>query len=420
MTDLRTISGVELMRVGAWDCSTGPWTCTPEHIAEAVRAGHDVSLTTPVVKLGHTDPRFDGTPAFGQVQNLRASADGQVLLGDLVNVPAWLADDMPSSYPNRSIEGLHNLTAGSGFTYGFALTGLALLGATAPGVQGLAEIPGAVAAAGARSGRVVVLERRAAPTPPTPPVAAVTSIPTVKAATMPYEVRATYDEQARNENLVQAAISQGRTTKGVAATSWRKRLNGLTGAALRAEQAQLQATPVLASLHGPRPAADPYVQIYGGQAQPSHVRAAAPGSREQTFTSEFDSYKRVTYDPYGPNPMLEDLKQASPAAYKAALKKAGPPPTLFESGDLPPFTASGIEPGLLMKLPWHQRHRAAEEPDRAKLLRLFDDTAAKDGDTIDAMEGRAEGAWNYVRRMSRWASGFYDAAPDVQRVMDHL
>ena len=36
---LRTRTGVELARAGQWATSTGPWHCTRDQIADAVRAG---------------------------------------------------------------------------------------------------------------------------------------------------------------------------------------------------------------------------------------------------------------------------------------------------------------------------------------------------------------------------------------------
>jgi hypothetical protein len=88
---LTTIKGVAIARVGEWDTSTGHWVCTPEQLADAVRASRDPAFRTPVIKLGHTDPRFDGQPAVGRLENLRVDASGDVLLADLVGVPApWL------------------------------------------------------------------------------------------------------------------------------------------------------------------------------------------------------------------------------------------------------------------------------------------------------------------------------------------
>jgi hypothetical protein len=156
------VLGVELMRTGQWELSTGPLEVTPWLIAEAVRASTDPYLRTPVIKLGH-GPQPRGTPAYGQVTNLRASADGQCLLGDLVNVPAGLVARLPSSYPDRSIEGFLDTSSASGETYGIALTALALLGADAPAIPTLAALPTPQIAAAAgllRTGRPIAATAR--------------------------------------------------------------------------------------------------------------------------------------------------------------------------------------------------------------------------------------------------------------------
>ena len=68
--DLRTIPGVELIRCGVWDLSTGPWTVTPADLVAAVAAHRAGVLRKPVVKIGHLDERFDGEPALGHLDNL--------------------------------------------------------------------------------------------------------------------------------------------------------------------------------------------------------------------------------------------------------------------------------------------------------------------------------------------------------------
>ncbi|MBE7338117.1 phage protease [Corynebacterium aurimucosum] len=137
---LRDVPDVELLRVGTWPLSTGTCTFTTEDLAAAVAAAQAPAVKRPVIKLGHTDPRFDGEPAVGWVDNLRLAEDGSSLMGDLRGLPAWLADIMPSAYPNRSIEGAFNFRDQTGTIHQFALTGLALLGVTPPAVGALAQL----------------------------------------------------------------------------------------------------------------------------------------------------------------------------------------------------------------------------------------------------------------------------------------
>jgi hypothetical protein len=158
-------------------------------------------------------------------------------------------------------------------------------------------------------------------------------------------------------------------------------------------------------------ASDPYRALYGDdgiQSKPlsaaaqqarAQVAAAAPrGARE---TKSVFADVTVLVDDYGRNPMVDDLRQALPQLYAMAVKD-GPPPTLFASGDLPVMTASGLEPFKLMQLPWYGRHRAAAEPDRAKLMALFED-AAEDPAILLLTPHRANE--EYVKRIRSWASG---------------
>lgn len=156
--ELKTIEGVELVSTGTYQLASGETTFTAEDMAAAVAAAGDPTVTTPRLKLGHNDPRFDdaiasgelgGEPAFGTVENLRLSEDGQTVIGDYTNVPDWLADSMPSSYPGRSIEGGFGFQAASGRTYDFVISDVALLGVTWPGVGSLEDLKTVLQANGA-------------------------------------------------------------------------------------------------------------------------------------------------------------------------------------------------------------------------------------------------------------------------------
>ncbi len=141
---------VELVKVGKWAASRGDGTVTPEDIAAMAAAANDPLADRVPIKLGHSDSRFqdadgnppddgDGNPAYGRVENIRASEDGTALLGDLVAMPSLLADVADSAYPDRSVEFVPGKRIG-GKTYRAVLTGLALLGETAPAVKGLNDL----------------------------------------------------------------------------------------------------------------------------------------------------------------------------------------------------------------------------------------------------------------------------------------
>ncbi len=141
MVNLVTVKDRELMKVGNWKVRSGhDFEVTPELIRAAVAAHQSGVLRKPTIRIGHGDERFSGDPAMGFVDNLRISEDGSTLYGDLMGVPKGFADIMPSAYPSLSIEGMYDYTAPDGSSHDFVLTGLALLGATPPGISELKSV----------------------------------------------------------------------------------------------------------------------------------------------------------------------------------------------------------------------------------------------------------------------------------------
>jgi hypothetical protein len=147
--ELVTVPNIELVEVGEdWETSTGVFTWEPEDLLSAISSQEDPAVRTPVVKLGHEDPRWngpkdvplDGQPAFGRIANLRITNNGQTLVGDLVGVPAWLATIMPTAYPRRSIEGYFQQKTRTGNTWPFLLTAVALLGTAYPAINTLEDL----------------------------------------------------------------------------------------------------------------------------------------------------------------------------------------------------------------------------------------------------------------------------------------
>jgi hypothetical protein len=140
----KTIPGVELVKVGRWAASTGVTEVTRQDLDSIVAAYADQGVDRPAIKIGHTDQRFaaegDGEPAYGWVANPRVSEDGTTLVGDLVGIPAKLAEVIPAAFRRRSVEIAWGLKTTAGKTYRAALTGLALLGIAKPAVKGMEDV----------------------------------------------------------------------------------------------------------------------------------------------------------------------------------------------------------------------------------------------------------------------------------------
>jgi hypothetical protein len=140
-----TREGVPLVRTGSYILSTGPATFTEEDIRAAVAAyANDPAVHAPRVKIDGLGANFDpdahgGEPALGTVTNLRASDDGQWLLGDLV-IPKWLDDVADWAYPSRSVEGGQGVTTATGQKHDLVITAVALLGVDAPGISTLTDL----------------------------------------------------------------------------------------------------------------------------------------------------------------------------------------------------------------------------------------------------------------------------------------
>lgn len=164
---LVTIRGVELVAAGEWALSTGDAVFTAQDLADAVNAAQCPSVGQPIIKIGHTDPRFnpgDGQPALGRVANMELTSEGSKITGDLQGLPLWLGQIAASAYPQRSIEGVYDFACQIGHVHPFVITGIALLGAVGPGVgvlndlQDIAALFGVSAAAVISGGHVAAAD----------------------------------------------------------------------------------------------------------------------------------------------------------------------------------------------------------------------------------------------------------------------
>lgn len=148
------LKDIELARPGVWNLASGKTTFSVDHLKDAADFYAATGGQAVPLALGHNDPRFSGDPSFGSLRNVRYEEDdrGPVLKGDLVDMPQWLHAAAPKRWPNRSIEGYEDFEF-DGRKYKLVLTGLALLGATPPGVmniKSLQDLQLALAASAAR------------------------------------------------------------------------------------------------------------------------------------------------------------------------------------------------------------------------------------------------------------------------------
>jgi hypothetical protein len=159
---MRTRRGVPICKAGTYPLSTGLHTFTRAQFEAAIR---NAAKRSPRIGIGHTDPRWseidaskDGEPALGLVENLRLADDGDVLVGDYVDMPNWFADALPTSYPGRSVEGT---CPGDDLT----VTAVKVLGMTMPGIDSLEDLrrhvsdegPALVAAGADNNGRQITV-----------------------------------------------------------------------------------------------------------------------------------------------------------------------------------------------------------------------------------------------------------------------
>jgi hypothetical protein len=126
--NLVTIPNVQLIAVGAWKAmGSSPGKSDEvvftENDLKAIMASQDApDVKEPRMILGHTGPTVgpglgvDGfygeQPCIGKFTNLSLTADGQEIMADLVGVPKWLGDILPTAYPNRSVEVYWDIPSG--------------------------------------------------------------------------------------------------------------------------------------------------------------------------------------------------------------------------------------------------------------------------------------------------------------------
>lgn len=126
------------------------------------------------------------------------------------------------------------------------------------------------------------------------------------------------------------------------------------------------------------------------------------------ITSLISPPAKILIDVYVANGLAADYQAVNSANYAVSVREAGPPPKMFLDGtaDLPLFTASGIDPATLAKLPFACRHYAAGVPDRAQVVQLFEECA---NDPYAVL--MCPPLQDAIVRMRDWAAGRRDLNP---------
>jgi hypothetical protein len=143
--ELVTIPAVPILRTGTYQLASGERTFAEEDLIAAADAlANDQGVKAPRIKIDSLEQALDldpqahgGEPAFGYVDNLTVTDNGQMLVGDF-HVPDAIQAAMEWAYPALSIEGTaRGWTSSTGREHDLVITAVALLGVDWPGVTTL-------------------------------------------------------------------------------------------------------------------------------------------------------------------------------------------------------------------------------------------------------------------------------------------
>ena len=137
-------NSVPICKIGEWDGLTGKAVITRELCDSVITAARDNEIDQARLKIGHVSSMNtalgDGAPAFGWIERPRMDDDGVTLRGDIKGVPKKLASLVGTAYKKVSVELRKGVRTPSGKQYPHVLSGLALLGVSAPAVKGLDDL----------------------------------------------------------------------------------------------------------------------------------------------------------------------------------------------------------------------------------------------------------------------------------------
>jgi hypothetical protein len=122
--------------------------------------------------------------------------------------------------------------------------------------------------------------------------------------------------------------------------------------------------------------------------------------------SKFIRGEYVDIDPFAANPLIDDVRLASPSAFAQAAAEM-PAPKMFDDGtaDYPAFLASGLDPSILRKVVYTQRHFVAALDDASDVYAHVQHYGRDASFVADHADWR-----DAVRRVNDWATGNTDGA----------
>ena len=117
----------------------------------------------------------------------------------------------------------------------------------------------------------------------------------------------------------------------------------------------------------------------------------------ETLASPFGRGPSAQVDRHALRPLGDYLRATS----SRPSMSDDPEPTMFGTGDLPIFCASGVDVDVLRWVHWSARHAAAMDPDPALVWRLVEETAA--GVEPSGTPAGDAALRDYIGRVWRWA-----------------
>ncbi|CAN5388049.1 hypothetical protein BH10ACT8_BH10ACT8_11230 [soil metagenome] len=139
-----------------------------------------------------------------------------------------------------------------------------------------------------------------------------------------------------------------------------------------------------------------YKAYFTGALLPEVQRIAASGPGPASHRPASGGTGRA----YARNPLAEELMDASGGRIAASAVSSAP--TLFNTGDVPSYTSSGIAPELLMNVPWQARHAVAAAPSQAEAYQMLERYSGPDGAVDAQMFADHPGNHEYAARVQAW------------------